>query len=116
MSEKFRRALDGITRVRGVRGALLVTSDDGLVVADAVMEGVRGGAVAALTASLAARLGKATVGAGIGEASFIHLQAEKGALLAMPAPDGVLVVVIAEKDVNVGLARLEMLQAAEAVK
>ncbi len=116
MSERFRPALDGITRVRGVRGALLVTDDDGLVVADAVMESVRGGAVAALTASLVARMGKATAGAGIGEVNFIHLQAENGALLAMPAPHGVLVVVIAEKDVNVGLARLEMLRAAEAVR
>ena len=116
MSEKFRVALDGITRVRGVRGALLVTDDDGLVVADAVMEGVRGDAVAALAASLATRMGKATVGAGIGEAHFLHLQSADGALLAMPAPDGVLVVVIAEKDVNVGLTRLEMLRAAEAVR
>ncbi|MHC5066765.1 MAG: roadblock/LC7 domain-containing protein, partial [Planctomycetota bacterium] len=87
-----------------------------LVIADAVMEGVRRGAVAALTASLANRMGKATLGAGIGEANFVHLQAESGALLAMPAPDGVLVVVFADRDVNVGLARLEMLRAAEAVR
>jgi predicted regulator of Ras-like GTPase activity (Roadblock/LC7/MglB family) len=116
VSEQFKQALDGITRVRGVRGALLVTDDDGLVIADAVMEGVRGDAVAALAASLTARMARATVGAGVGEQNFLQLQAEHGTLLTMPAPNGVLVVVLAEKDVNVGLVRLEMLRAVEAVK
>ena len=116
MSERFRQALDGITRVRGVRGALLVTDDDGLIIADSVMEDVRGGAVAALAASLATRMGKAAIGARIGESHFLHLQAENGALLVMPAPNGVLVVVLAERNVNVGLTRLEMLRAAEVVK
>lgn len=116
MSEQFKQALNGITRVRGVRGALMVTDDDGLIIADAVMEGVRGDAVAALAASLSTRMTRATVGAGVGEQHFLHLQAEHGALLTMPAPNGVLVVVLADKDVNVGLVRLEMLRAAEAVK
>jgi predicted regulator of Ras-like GTPase activity (Roadblock/LC7/MglB family) len=94
----------------------MVAEDDGLVIADSVMEDVRGGAVAALAASLAARMGNAAIGAGIGESHFVHLQAENGTLLVMPAPEGVLVVVLAERNVNVGLARLEMLRAVEVVK
>ena len=58
MTSAIERALNGLTRVRGVRGALAVSRDDGLVVADALMEGVRGPAVAALTASLTKRLGR----------------------------------------------------------
>src|SRR2546425_12613895 len=49
-------ALDLVTRVRGVRGAMLVSGEDGIVVAEQLMEGIKGGAVAALAASLAARL------------------------------------------------------------
>src|SRR5262249_58746028 len=47
------RALDLITRVRGVRGAMVVSRADGLIVAEQLMEGIKGGAVAALASSLA---------------------------------------------------------------
>jgi predicted regulator of Ras-like GTPase activity (Roadblock/LC7/MglB family) len=111
----FGPVLDLITRVRGVRGAMLVASDDGLVVAEQLMEGIKGGAVAALAASLAGRLHRAMDAAGIGASVFWHLQAEAGALLVVPAASGVLVVAVAEPDVNIGLVRLELLRGAESV-
>ncbi len=115
MTLQFRQALDSITRVRGVRGAMLVGGDDGLIVADALMEGVRGNAVAALAASLAKRFRKATESAGAGAPHFVHLQGDDGTLMIVPAPDGVLVVAVGDPDMNVGLVRLEMLRAAEGV-
>ena len=110
-------ALDLITRVRGVRGAMLVSADDGLVVAEQLMEGLKGGAVAALAASLAGRLRRAMEAAGIGASVFWHLQGEQGALLVVPGTSsgGILVVAVAEPDVNIGLVRLELLRAAEMV-
>ena len=114
-------ALDLITRVRGVRGAMLVSADDGLVVAEQLMEGIKGGAVAALAASLAGRLRRAMEAAGTGASVFWHLQGEQGALLVVPGGNasedgggGILVVAVAEPDVNIGLVRLELLRAAEA--
>lgn len=104
-------ALDRITRVRGVRGAMLVSQDDGLVVAESLMEGIRGNAVAALAASLATRLGRAGDAAGTGAQRFVHLAAERGGLLLMPAAEGLLLVTLTDRQVNVGLARLEMQQA-----
>jgi predicted regulator of Ras-like GTPase activity (Roadblock/LC7/MglB family) len=110
-------ALDLVTRVRGVRGAMLVSTEDGLVIAEQLMEGIKGGAVAALAASLAGRLRRAMEAAGTGTSIFWHLQAEQGALLVVPgdASGGILVVAVAEPDVNIGLVRLELLRAAEAV-
>jgi len=108
--------LDLITRVRGVRGAMLVSAEDGLIVAEQLMEGIKGGAVAALAASLAGRLRRAMEAAGTGTSVFWHLQAEQGALLVVPGGNnagGILVVAVAEPDVNVGLVRLELLRAAE---
>src|SRR5256886_120449 len=110
----YGRVLDLVTRVRGVRGAMLVAGDDGLVVAEQLMEGIKGPAVAALAASLASRLRRALEAAGVGAGQFWHLQAEQGALLVVTAASGVLVVAVAEPDVNVGLVRLELLRAAEA--
>jgi uncharacterized protein len=111
----FHAALDAITHVRGVRGAMLVAGDDGLVVAETLMEGVRGNAVAALAASLASRFRRAAATAACGGPQFVHLQASAGSLLVAPAANGMLLVVVADADINVGLARLEMLKAAEAV-
>lgn len=111
----FGHVLDLVTRVRGVRGAMLVAGDDGLVVAEQLMEGIKGPAVAALAASLAGRLRRAMEGAGIGASVFWHLQADEGTLLVVPAASGMLVVAVAEPDVNIGLVRLELLRASEAV-
>jgi predicted regulator of Ras-like GTPase activity (Roadblock/LC7/MglB family) len=109
----FAQALDVITRVRGVRGAMIVARADGLVVAEQLMEGIKGSAVAALAASLAGRLHRAMLTAGLGPSQFWHLQAEQGALLVVPAGDALLVVAVTEPEVNVGLVRLELLRAAE---
>ena len=116
MSMRFRGILDTITRVRGVRGAMIVTYRDGLVVSDALMEGVRGNAVAALTSSLTKQVANATSAAGVGAPQFLHVQAVGGALLAVAAGTEILVVAIAERSVNVGLVRLELIRAAEAVQ
>ncbi len=115
MTDRFRAILDSITRVRGVQGAALVAREDGVVVADALVEGVRGNAVAALTASLVKRLGDVTGTAGIGEPEFLHLQSRGGVVLAVPATQEIIVVAVADADVNVGLLRLEMLRAAGTV-
>lgn len=115
MTLRLRRALDTVTHVRGVRGAMLVAGDDGLVVAESLMEGVRGNAVAALAASLAKRMWRAMDGAAAGPLHFLHLQGDRGTLIIVPAPNGVLVVTVADPAVNVGLVRLEMLRAAEAI-
>jgi predicted regulator of Ras-like GTPase activity (Roadblock/LC7/MglB family) len=111
MTERMERALDRITRVRGVRGAMLVSATDGLLIADAAMEGVRTDAAAALSAALLARLARATAASGAGQPAFVHVEAERGALLAVPAGEDVLLVTLADPAVNVGLARLEMLRA-----
>ena len=116
MKDQLEGALDNVTRIRGVRGALVVTGDDGMIVADALMEGVRGGAIAALAASIALRFGNAAQTTGVGEPHFYHLQAAEGTLVVVPGPTGVLVVVIGDPELNVGLVRLEMLRVAEVVR
>jgi predicted regulator of Ras-like GTPase activity (Roadblock/LC7/MglB family) len=113
VSDRLTRALDRITRVRGVRGAVLVAAVDGLLIADAAMEGVRTTAAAALCAALVARLGRVTSAAGAGQPTFVHVEAERGSLLAVPAGEDVLLIAIADPAVNVGLVRLEMLRAVE---
>lgn len=104
--------LERICAVRGLRGAVIVSASDGLVVVESLMEGVDGRAVAALAASLVARLRRAVEAAGRRAPGFVQLAAEHGSILAAPAGGELLLVAVAGPDANVGLARLELLAAA----
>lgn len=112
MSGPYQEALDRVSAIRGVQGAMLVSASDGLIVAESLMEGIDGRAVSALAASLAGRLRRTTESAGLAPPRLIHLRAERGSVLAVLAPDDLLVVAVTRLDANVGLARLEMLDVA----
>lgn len=105
-------ALDRVTRVPGVRGALVVAAADGLVVAEQLMDGVDGQAAAALTGSLVGRLLRTAESAGLEPPSFLHLRGDGGGILAAPGADELVLVAVVGPDANLGLARLEMLDAA----
>jgi predicted regulator of Ras-like GTPase activity (Roadblock/LC7/MglB family) len=104
--------LERLSTVRGLRGSVLVSAADGLIVAESLMTGVDGRAVAALAASLMNRLRRATQSAGRREPVFLQLQAQSGSVLATPCGSELVLVAVAGPDANVGLARLEMLEAA----
>ena len=114
MSQTLERALDRISRVRGVRGSMFVAADDGIVVAQLLMEGVNGRAVAALAGALARKVGGAAAATGAGRVRFLQVDAGTGTLLAASAPRDLLVVALTDPGANVGLCRLEMMRAAEA--
>jgi predicted regulator of Ras-like GTPase activity (Roadblock/LC7/MglB family) len=100
--------LERVCAVRGLRGAVLVSASDGLVVSESLMDGVDGRALAALAASLVSRLTRAVVAAGRGNPVFVQLAAERGSVLAAPAGDDLVIVAVAGPDANIGLARLEL--------
>lgn len=115
MSGAWRDVLERVSAVRGVQGAMIVSASDGLVVAESLMEGVDGRAVAALAASLAGRLARTTASAGLADPRMVHLRAERGSILAVPAGGDMLVVAVTGADANIGLARLELIAAAGAL-
>ena len=112
MTTATQAALDRVTRVAGVRGALVVAASDGLVVAEQLMEGVDGQAAAALTGSLVGRLKRTVESAGLRPPVFLHLRGDAGSVLAAPGPDDLVLGAVVSPDANLGLARLEMLEAA----
>jgi predicted regulator of Ras-like GTPase activity (Roadblock/LC7/MglB family) len=108
----YQELLDRVVQVRGIRAAMLVSEDDGLVVAESLSEGVDGAAVAALAASLTLRIRRAAASAGLQPPAVVQLRAERGALLTVPGGDGLLVVAVADREADLGLARLELREAA----
>ncbi|HSB54706.1 MAG TPA: roadblock/LC7 domain-containing protein [Gemmatimonadales bacterium] len=113
MSAPYLGMLDSLTRLRGIRGAMVVSMEDGLVVAESLMAGIKGAPLAALSATLAGRVSELSGSAGCGGPRFLHLHGAEGALLVAPAHDDLLLVAVAGRDVPLGLLRLEMLRMAE---
>jgi predicted regulator of Ras-like GTPase activity (Roadblock/LC7/MglB family) len=115
MNDALSRWLDRLSRVRGVRGSMFVAAEDGLPVAQLLMESVNGRVLAAFAASLARKVTGASGATGAGRVRFVQMQAEGGILLVALGRGELLVTVVADPGVNIGLARLEMLRALEAV-
>jgi len=113
MTGSYGAMLDSLTRLRGIRGAMVVSVEDGLVVADSLIAGMKGPPLAALSATLTARVTELTGSSGYGLPRFLHLEGSDGALLIAPAGSDLLLVAVAGRDVPLGLLRLEMLRMAE---
>ena len=110
----FTAVLDALTRQRGVRGSLVVSSGDGIIVDSNLQFGQDGDRVAALAASLYRKARKSSEAAGLGGTGFMQLEAESGRLCVIGG-DEIILVVVAERAANVGLIRVEMLRAAESL-
>ncbi len=99
----------------GVRGALVVSREDGLVVSSALGEGVNGAAVAALSASLSRRIHLLTEALGQPDPPFFELEGAEGILMAAPARTGLLLVAVTSRDADRELVHRHLLRLAEEV-
>lgn len=110
----FTRILDGFSRQRGVRASLVVSAPDGITIESNLQMGEDGSRVAALAASLYRKARKSATAAGLGATGFLQLEAEHGRL-CMLGGEEVILVVVTQREANVGLVRVEMLRAAESL-
>lgn len=112
MTSPFDALLATLTRQRGVTASLVVSERDGIVVDARLPVGAQGDRVAALAASLYRKARRSAGTAGLGQVAFLQLEATEGRICALGRNDLVLVVVAA-REANVGLIRMEMLRAAD---
>jgi predicted regulator of Ras-like GTPase activity (Roadblock/LC7/MglB family) len=110
MTNPFRPILTAVMRHRDVTACLLVDETDGVIVDSTLQFGMRGNVFAALIASLYRRARQAAAAAGMGEASFVQLDAERGRVCAV-GHNGLVLIAVAGARVNVGLLRVELLKA-----
>jgi uncharacterized protein len=114
MSDVFTAAVERLSRISGVRGALIVESDAAVPVVAELSEGVNGTAVAALAASMFRRTLQATETAQLGRLSTLQLEADEGHVVVVDAGELILVV-IASRDAQLGMIRLEAMRAAQSL-
>ena len=112
MMQQFDSLVARLQRQQGVVGVLLVGIEDGMVIAGDAGHGRNSDTAAALAASLFRRTMRAASDAGLGVATFVRLEADRGHLCATARGD-VVIVTVASNGINLGRLRLEMLGAAE---
>ncbi|MDE3151292.1 MAG: roadblock/LC7 domain-containing protein [Gemmatimonadota bacterium] len=110
MSSPFQAMLESLMRQRGVWAALLVDEHEGMIIDSILQFGQDGDRVAALAASLHRKARLSAGAAGLGAVSFMQLEAAGGRICAA-GREGMVLVVVAEPQANVGLVRVELLKA-----
>ena len=115
MSTAFDGVLDQVSRVSGVRGAMIVENEAGVAVVSELTAGVEAGAAAALASSLFGRAGRAAGDAQFGQLQTLQLEAEAGHVIVADAGE-LLIVVITDRSAQLGLVRLEAHRAAERLR
>lgn len=110
MSTPFTALLDSLTKQRGVLASLVVGAGDGVTIDANTQIGQESTRVAALAASLYRKARKSASTAGLGATGFMQLEAEAGRLCIIGG-DEIVLIVVAERDANIGLIRVEMLRA-----
>ena len=82
MSSPYAGPLAAVSRHRGVLGAMVVDAYDDIIVDAAVRHGVKAPTVAALAASIYRKARQSAGAAGLGETTFLRMEAEEGHIFA----------------------------------
>jgi len=106
--DQWQAALREVTGVAGVLGALIMSAEDGLVVAETAMEDLATADVAALAAALVMRAARCTAAMEAGAPQAASLVGDRGALLAVAGPAPLWLVAVARNDGELGRLRILM--------
>lgn len=112
MIAQFDSVVERLQRQQGVMGVMLVGVEDGMVIAGDAGPGRDSDTAAALAASLFRRTRMAASDAGLGDARFVRLEADRGHVCATARAD-IVIVAVTSTGINLGRLRLEMLGAVE---
>jgi predicted regulator of Ras-like GTPase activity (Roadblock/LC7/MglB family) len=102
----WQNVLREVTGVAGVRGALIISAEDGLVIAETAMEDLATADVAALSAALVSRAARCAAAMRASAPQSVHLVGERGVVLAVAGPDPIWLVAVARDDGELGRLRL----------
>lgn len=111
MSDAVQASLRRLTRVPGVRGAVVVDAEAGVPVASELAAGVSETALAALAGSLFSRGTDATTASGLGRVRTLQLEAAGGHIV-VAGSGALLVAVLAESGAQLGMIRIQAARAA----
>ncbi len=98
--------LDEVTAIPGVRAAVVVAADDGLVIHEAAMGDLDSADVAALAAALVRRGARLLGTLGGGRPQVLQLGGAGGTIVAAAGPDPLWLIAVAAPEAELGRLRL----------
>lgn len=104
--ERWTAILEEVTRLTGVRGAVVVSAEDGLVVHEAAMEGLETDDVAALASAVVRRAGQLLAALDDDTVRLCTLTATEGTVIAAQGEQGLWLVAVADPGAELGRLRL----------
>lgn len=104
--ERWSAILAEVVEIAGVRGAVVVAAEDGLVVHEAAMDGVATDDLAALASAVVRRAGDLLETLDHDVVRLCTLTASRGIVLAAQGAQGLWLVAVAEPDAELGRLRL----------
>ncbi len=102
----WQQLLDSATAVPGVRGAVLVSVDDGLVIAESAMDTLPTAEVAALASALVQRTLRVSAAAAHRPPHSVRVSGDTGTLMAFAADDALWLVAVVDSSAEIGRLRL----------
>lgn len=102
----WQQLLDAATSVPGVRGAVLVSIDDGLVIAESAMDILPTAEVAALAAAIVQRTLRVSAAASQRPPHSVRVSGDAGTLMAFVADGPLWLVAVADPAAELGRLRL----------
>jgi predicted regulator of Ras-like GTPase activity (Roadblock/LC7/MglB family) len=112
MKTTVAQVMEALTRIEGVRGAMVVDIEAGVPVVSQLSVGVKETAMAAMSGALFTRTAEAARSAGLGALDVMELEAESGHLVVAGAGP-LLVVALADPDARLGMIRVQARQSAK---
>ncbi len=112
MSDRFVQAVDRLSRIPGVSGALIVDAEAGVPVVGELADEMVAPGVAALASSAFRRTRRATSEVDLGTLETLQVEAAGGHVFVVDAGP-LLVVVVAESGAQLGRVRVEARKVAE---
>jgi predicted regulator of Ras-like GTPase activity (Roadblock/LC7/MglB family) len=104
--DRWTEILADVTKVAGVRGAVVVSAEDGLVVHEAAMEGLATADVAALATAVTRHAERISATLADGPVRLCTLAATTGMVVAVQGAAGLWLVAVTDLDAELGRLRL----------
>ena len=107
-ADRWSALLAEVTGIAGVRAAVVVAAEDGLVVHEAAMDELPTDDLAALASSVVRRAGELLAALGNDRLRLCTLVAERGTVVAAQGAQGLWLVALADPDTELGRLRLQL--------
>ncbi|MBD3249308.1 hypothetical protein GF336_04650 [Candidatus Woesearchaeota archaeon] len=111
---KLKNILEDLDNIGDIKGSIVI-SVDGLVISSNIKEGIDTDTLAAMSAAMQGAAETAVSELKQGGLKQVVIESEKGKMVSISAGEDAILIILANKTINLGLALLELSKAAGSI-